>query len=119
MGCNSVLNPGTVIGRGSWSIRFPWCGSGASRMIYKRDRDMVPLNRLRAFARRKRKSESAEAQRPVYSVQVQRRPEGMVKGLEIILEFLQSGLFARGTAHHQDYRAGAGALCGMAQLYLF
>ena len=27
--------------------------------------------------------------------------------------------FACGTAHHQDYRAGAGALCGMAQLYLF
>ena len=44
VGCNSVLNPGTVIGRGSRVYPLSMVrGLMPAGMIYKRDRDMVPL----------------------------------------------------------------------------
>ena len=44
VGCNSVLNPGTVIGRGSRVYPLSMVrGLVPAGMIYKRDRDMVPL----------------------------------------------------------------------------
>lgn len=44
VGCNSVLNPGTVVGRGSRVYPLSMVrGLVPPGMIYKRDRDMVPL----------------------------------------------------------------------------
>ena len=44
IGCNSVLNPGTVVGKGSRVYPLSMVrGLVPPKMIYKRDRDMTPL----------------------------------------------------------------------------